>query len=516
MAFSPNDSSRVKSLLSNSSWNLMGFATSLISQLLILRITISWIGVEDFGQASLIIALWLPANILGVVIAQSATREMSTHIGAGDLPSANNVFYAALIICTTLSLLIAILLILIGPKLSTFFPGIQLSKNEIRDLIFVTAIGTICKQIGFLMQAATAAEQNFRRIAIILTFGSASTIAITLLITYYNKSTFGYLLGLSLALVSQLAIWIPSTLAKHKPVALLHLIKSKETQSLISFGKWQLLAQTLGATSNQTDRYALGAFANASAIGQYSAVSRLQEAAYMGIMKIADVLLPHFGATSSDSSAKRFQFFQTATWAVTLLGVACFAPIIPLADKIVELWIGPESTELGAIIIQTLAIASIIGCASNVFTTCAMGLGRSKIVAEITLLYSIAAIFSTTLLIWIFGAKAAASGLIIAGSIRLLISMRYTEKHLFPKCNLRLVATSTTIPIVAGLILIALNHVLPTPNPQNLQHTILTFILYSSATLIIAIPLTASTRNGRIILQQILNPIFSAKGNSKS
>ena len=86
-------------LVSNSKWNLAAFACGLAAQFITVPFVIRWIGLGEFGRAGLVLAVWAPLMLVGTVLGQATTREMSARLGAGKTQSAARVIDSAMLLC---------------------------------------------------------------------------------------------------------------------------------------------------------------------------------------------------------------------------------------------------------------------------------------------------------------------------------------------------------------------------------------------------------------------------------
>ncbi|MDA7866234.1 oligosaccharide flippase family protein, partial [Akkermansiaceae bacterium] len=416
----------VRKILPNIGWNFVVFGLGFFPQLLILRLVISWIGIESFGQASLILALWLPIAVVGAVLFQSVTREMSAKSAEPNSGDISDIFYSAVMLCLVATATTAGALIAIGPGISRFFGSVNLDTQGIRNLLLITSFGLICKQFSLIFQGSCAATQNFAKIARVAVISAIGSTICTLLCTYCYRTTEGYLTGFSISCIFQLLIWVCVFRFPRRTKLLRHIVKSKSMMGLVKFGKWQLVAQISGAASYSSDRLTLGVFSNAYAIGQYSVAQRLHEASYIGVIKITEVLFPHFGATADQSPRQRYSFFLLSSWILISASTALFTPIIPLAEGILYLIVGSEIGENSVAIFRTLMLAGMLSCGSIVFTTCTLGLGRSEAIAGLVSFHSAITIVSTILIISNFGGVAAGFGLLIANFVRFCITVHWT------------------------------------------------------------------------------------------
>ena len=92
-------------LVSNSRWNLLAFGISLVINFATIPIVISCIGLEAFGAAGLVIAIYAPFTLVGTVLGQAMVGQLSPQLAAGDFEHAAPVLSAGLFIpafCTLL------------------------------------------------------------------------------------------------------------------------------------------------------------------------------------------------------------------------------------------------------------------------------------------------------------------------------------------------------------------------------------------------------------------------------
>ena len=71
---------------------------------------------------------------------------------------------------------------------------------------------------------------------------------------------------------------------------------------LVRLGGWQFAAQGGGLIAGQADRYLLGAFLAPQFVGYYTIAQRLEEAMYIGVLKIGEILFPFFSSLHGEST----------------------------------------------------------------------------------------------------------------------------------------------------------------------------------------------------------------------
>ena len=437
-------------LARNSGWNLAAFACALAANFVTVPFVVRWAGLEAFGRAGIVLAVCAPLMLIGTVLGQAVTRELAGRAGGPDELRARRVLDAALRVGVLACAAGWLALVAVGPAVVAWLTRQSQPSGTLTLAFMIAATGWAAQQIGLLLQGACAARQDFRTIARIAALSAAATVAAVLALTWLWPTTEGYLAGVTLGFAVTTLAWITASRGRHSGLHILRGERREETSALMHFGKWQGLAQLAGAVGNQIDRYALAALAPVAVVGHYNVANRLQEAAYIGVIKAGEVLFPRFGSMSSAVQAQRRDFFQVASWVVGAFSAAVLAPLVPLADATLLLWVGPEASEGAGLMLRTLILGGIVGAGSNVFVYYAMGMGRTAAVAMLSVVYSIVTVAGTVLLLRLYGPQAAGAGLLLASVMRIAMGLQITRRDFFPELGWSDLAVSTVLPLACG------------------------------------------------------------------
>jgi len=453
----PKTSDTGSALATHSAWNALSFAIALLAQLLVVPIVIRWIGLAEFGVAGIVLAIFAPFSVVGIVLGQALTRELAEKESRGDKGSANEIFRTAWIVCALISLGIAMLVAAFSPQWLVFLVD---GRSNLSGLVLIFAIGWLAKQLAFIYSGAMVGRRNFKMIAVVSLLSAFVTVLAVLGSTVSRPDALGYLAGMSLSFVLVLLLWhFVSDASKLRFLSYRKLDRA-HLSSLFSFGKWQGLSQLAGNISNQADRYLLGVFATPIMIGHYNAANRLQEAAYAFTMKCAEVLFPYFSADEHRGDGQASRAFLLASWIVTTLSVAVLGPIVAVSDALMRLWVGAESAVGdGGLLLRTLVVGGIIGCGSNVFTYFAMGRGRTDLLASLSWAYSLVTISGTYFFMKYLGPQSAGAGLLLASLVRVALSLWWTPALVMgARRDLRALGAAVVLPILTGTTLGYLLH----------------------------------------------------------
>jgi len=489
-------------LLANSRSNVLAFLITVSAQFVIVPIVIQQIGLPAFGQAGLVMAAWAPLTLIGTVVGQAATREIAANLAAGG--TGKSLQMAALGLCGGIATIAALIFVLGGPYLLDWLDASNAGLVHWRRDVTALAPGWLAQQILMVMQGVAIARQDFRLVAR-LSIGTAMTsLGCTLALTVWWPGSTGYLWGVSASfaaatLVAGLLIRQPG---KHRaddaPVR-------AAVGTLLRFGRWQSVSQLSGTISTQIDRYVLATLASPAVIGQFNAANRLQEAAYMIVMKAAEVLFPRFGAAAADSAEQRLRLFLLASWAVMGFSGLILAPVIVLAEPLMRLWVGAETAQGGAFLLQVLILGGLIGSGSSVFTFYLMGMGQTGTLAVISTLYSMLTIVLSILALLWLGPIAAGAGLALASLVRVLMALAWSRHRAFPASTWFDLVASTVVPLLASIALSAgLAWTLPVHAITAWWQLGLAFGATMIVVTVTVVATSATSRFGRDVLRSVL------------
>lgn len=438
-------------LVANSRWNLIAFIAALLANFLSLPVAIAAIGLDAFGAAGLVLAVYAPFALVGTVAGQAIVRELAPRIAADDRPGCARVMWSAIALTGLGCLLVALTMVVVGPYI---LERLSVGASEPRSWampLLICGAGWIAQQACLILQAALAATQQYGRLALVSATGAVASATCVVVASRTLHTDIGFLAGTALGfailfVLLSMALHVQAPwLLRPTPFA------RKDLRELLAFARWQGAGHFSGAVANQVDRYVLGAVAPLAVVGQYNVAMRLQEVVHMGALKVTEVLYPHFSVTATDTLSKRCAFFVRASWLINLVGVVALAPLIPLAGPLISLWIDAHTAVGGAPMLHTLATAGVIGSGVNVFSFFAMATDQAQRLAVLNIAHSILLIGLTIPLIVLLGPLAAGLGYVIGNLFRLIavswLSARYFSSEIRPASLMR----CTLPPLLGGL-----------------------------------------------------------------
>ncbi len=438
-------------LAQNSAWNIIALFATIAVHFITVPVVIGRIGLGEFGNAGLVLALWAPLFLVGTVTGQALTRELGVRVGDHDPAESRRLTESASYLWVLSTVFGWLTLALAGPALLSRLVGGGGAAHWRWD-IAIAGLGWAAQQGSLMLQGASTAYQSYRIVALVTFVTAGVTIATILLCSRAVPSADGYLAGLTAGSVFGLLLWLVVARATGSASFIMPRMHRTELHSLFSFGKWQGLAQLTGTLANQIDRYVLGAVASPVIVGQYNAAKRPQEAAYSVASKLAEVLFPYFASTARADADRQAKLYLLASWAVMACGAMVLGPAISLADPIMHIWLGPEVANGGAQLMRTLVLAGLLGCGSNVFAFYLMGVGKNAPFALTAVLYSCLAIILSIVIIRHWGGYAAGAGLVIASMVRMLVSLGILRHSILRNIHVGDLAMSSISPLLVGAV----------------------------------------------------------------
>jgi O-antigen/teichoic acid export membrane protein len=176
---------------------------------------------------------------------------------------------------------------------------------------------------------------------------------------------------------------------------------------LVNLGGWQFAAQCGSLIAGQADRYLLGAFLVPQFVGYYTIAQRLEEAMYIGVLKIGEILFPFFSSVQKEPDDRIADLLFRACWVLNLLAAVVLGALIPVAGPLLYVWTGAEVAMETQGLLVVLAVAGILGCASNVFAYYLLANGRSRSYAMIAVVTAVVTLVTSATALPYFGWQAA-------------------------------------------------------------------------------------------------------------
>jgi O-antigen/teichoic acid export membrane protein len=440
-------------LLGNSAWNAAAFLIGVGLNLLILPFVVYRLGLAAFGVAGLVTACVAPALAFSNTLALSTARELAQRLAPDELDDSRRFFATALLLAVGIGGLIVMVLCLAGPPVARLAFHLSGKAADDLGLAFVFgAGGWACQCLSAVFLALFTARQDYPRIASINIISAViATAAMVVLIPRWPQaSTFLGCQALGFA-TSLIAAFVLSRRLICGWLARPALYQSA-LRDLVNLGVWQLAAQGGGLFAGQADRYLLGALLQPQFVGFYMIAQRLEEAVYIGILKIGEVLFPFFSALQKESGDRKVDLLFRSSWVLNVLGASTLGALIPVAGPLLYLWTGAEVAAEAQRVLAALSIAGMLGCSANVFALYLLANGQSRSNALISLVTAVFTLATSVVALPYFGWRAAGWSACVGMMAQIITAMILLRRSFSLAGMWSRVAHFVLLPLGTGIV----------------------------------------------------------------
>ncbi|WP_249149885.1 lipopolysaccharide biosynthesis protein [Bradyrhizobium liaoningense] len=395
-------------LLGNSAWNAMAFVVAVVLNLAILPFVIHRLGLAAFGVAGLVTACIAPALVFSNALGMSTARELAQRLTPFDRDDARRLFSTAVMLALGAGSLIALFFVVAGAPFARLAFHLGGPAADDLGLAFaLAACGWLCQSVSAIFLALFTARQDYRRLAAIgIVSTVVATVSMLLLIpraphasTFLGCQALGFAIGLLAALA-----WSRGSIGEWLAGPALH---RDALGRLVRLGSWQVAAQGGALFAAQADRYLLGALLQPQFVGFYGVAQRLEEAMYIGILKVGEILFPFFSTLQKEAEGRKVDLLFRSSWILNVLAASALGGLIPVAGALLHVWTGAEVAAEAERVLVVLSIAGILGSSANVFGFYLLAQGRSRSNAVIALLTGIFTLATSAVALPHFGWVAA-------------------------------------------------------------------------------------------------------------
>lgn len=506
-------------LLGNSAWNAIAFAVAVALNLVVLPFVVFHLGVAAFGVAGLVTACVAPALTFSNALALSTTRELTLRLELSERDDARRLFATSAMLALAVGGPIVVIFALAGAPLARL--GFHLGGSSSSDLglaFMLASAGWLCQCMSAVFLALFTARQDYRSVAVI---SIASTVIATSSMLFFiprwpQASTLlgcqalGFAASFFLAFGrSQLTLydWLA------RPA-----IDRRALNSLVRLGGWQLVAQGGALVAAQADRYLLGALLHPQFVGFYTIAQRLEEAVYIGVLKVGEILFPFFSSLQKEANDRKADLLFRASWILNVLATSALGGLPTVASPLLQLWTGADVSVEAQHVLVVLSIAGMLGSSMNVFAFYFLAQGQSSSNALIAVFTGLFTLATSAIALPCFGWPAAGWSACVGMTAQMAIVVLLLRRHfIIPSMWLRL-THFVLAPIVAGIVAsLALRYVLrgaQLDQATSWWYVGALYVLAASAVFVLAVAISQAGPYGAICwrdLRAIVSRVLSLK-----
>jgi O-antigen/teichoic acid export membrane protein len=497
----------------NSKWNLIAFAVGVLSNLVLLPYIVGTIGIRQFGISGLLFSVSTPLSLIGSILGQTACQAIASSRARKDYQATQDA-------CATVTALAAysvsagalVLVVLVSLIFRSVMAGDSPSTGSLPVVTVALVIWWIELQASVIMQGVHVACMDYRRIAAISAVSAAANVACIVVAVSAFPSVSGYLCGLCAAQAITCVAWLISVLSSYRWFLVRPRFVKELRDSVFAFSSWLTISQLVTSLSAQTDKYVLGAWNNANAVGYFNIALRVEEAAYSLMVKASDSLFPYFSSIANGDHRPHARFYISVSWLINLAAAAVIAPLIPLAPSIISTWVSANTAVYAGGVLRLLAIAGLLGCASHVFKQYMLGTTMTRQLAILNIVTgSITALISFTLVPF-YGLRAAGFGFVAAAVVQLLITIHLVRRHFPESAKLTTILHTTIIPCGSALLIAGVMTLHGIPEIHTWPMLIGVYVSTSAGIVFAVLMANAASPEGRDLLKDLHDLMLLARG----
>ncbi len=406
----------------NSLWNIGGWVGSSLISFVSTPILIHLLGKDQYGLMALLISILGPLVLLDFGISEATIKYLAENIGRDDVQTGKylrNTFLFNL----SIGFLGGIVIVLLARFLITSLFNIPPDNQDLaRYCLYWIGINWCVMQICKTFTGVVMALQRYG----ILNIGNISVqftnVAAGLAILFLGGNLLDLvriqaivtaLMGLGWFIVAKRLL--PNiSFFPHLDLLAFH--------KTLGFGLWQWLNHMGGILGHQSERWLLGVLLTVSTVGFFNVAVQVVGIIYLAAYKTGEVLFPAVSQMQGqlrDEEAARM--VVQANWAITVLAISGFIPLIVFAHDLLLLWIGPDFAMNTAGLLRILAFGSAASCLFAIPSFYLLGIGKSKWLASMSFAQGIITFGVAALLIPHLGLAGAGWGTTLSTTVHISV-----------------------------------------------------------------------------------------------
>jgi O-antigen/teichoic acid export membrane protein len=437
----------------NSIWNVLSFLASAGIMFFSMPLMLSMLGTEQYGVMVLLTAVLAPLGLTTLNLAQATVKYVAEAVGRGSMQEAAQFVQTTLLFNIGTGLVgSAGLAAVAGVLVKHVFIISPESQVMSQNCLYWVAAGWTVVQVASTFLAVPTALQQYPLVASGTTLQALLSAGLGLSVLFAGGNLLSFVKAQFVVQVLAMLGWFVVAKRLLPDSSLLPRWHTGAFRTSFRYGSWQTIANVGSMMANQTDKYVLGALLPASAVGLYNIALAIEQRAYAFVYKLAEVLFPAFSDLQARNDRKREGLaLMRASWLLTTLSASMLIPVLVWGREFLALWMGRQVADGSYRVLQILALAGLLGSASNAGAFYLLGSGRTKWSAFIAWATGICVLVGSLLLIPRLGLEGAgwsnvAAMVVQAGAVTIMWKTVFgSDSHWAP------FVSALYGPIVVGL-----------------------------------------------------------------
>jgi len=407
---SARDGSVSRLFFSNTILNYVGQGLILVLTFATAPYTVHHLGPELFGIVALVQVIAGFAGLLNLGVGRALTKYVSELYWKGEFQAIGQLFQTAWATCLVAGLLGLVVLIapseLIG---GLFFRGGPDVDAVAGFAIYVAAFGLFTAMLLEAISALPIACQRFGIFnAINVIVGAVRCLGpvVVLACGYSIRAVLIAILASNLLALGAFAFASRSFIPG---LSFLPSFSAPAFRKLFSFSLPLFLSALFSLIVARADRFILAYYLPLAAVTFYTLPSLISDKASASAANITSVVFPFTSELHSMGAHEKVQeLYLRSTKILTLITLPFTIILLTLPGPILQVWLGNEYAEQGAVVLRVLGAATFLSAISGVATVTSLGVGQAWVPAAFAFASSGLTLLSNLVLVPAYGINGAA------------------------------------------------------------------------------------------------------------
>lgn len=374
-------------IVSNSAWNVVAFLFSAVLLFISTPILLSLLGTDMYGLAMLLSALLAPLGLANLNLGQATIKYVAEAHGRGDAAEAGIYVETTLLFNIGVGILGSLVLASLGPWLLSDVFNIALADRTLAtSCLYWIAGGWGVSQAAMTFSAVPVAVQRYDWFSLGTVVFALLYTGLGLVMVVSGRGVLGFVQGQFIAQLVGLFGWYLLARRLLPDVRMRLQWHATAFRRSFRFGLWQTIGQLGSLIASQTDKYVLGIALTPAAVGLYNVALSVEGRAYNLGFRMAEVLFPAFSHLQGldDVRQQRLLFVQSS-WLLTTVSASALITLTVWSEEFLTLWLGGSVAAVVSPVLQLLALAGLLGSASNAAYFYLLGIGEVQVTAALAL-----------------------------------------------------------------------------------------------------------------------------------
>jgi len=398
-----------RTLARNTLWNLLGGGVPLLVALFAIPKLIKGLGNDRFGILTL---AWIVVgyfSLFDLGLGRALTKLVAEKLGAEQEAEVPGLVWTALALMALLGMAAIAVVATLSPWLvhrALKIPIVLQAETLKAFYLLAISIPIIISTAG--LRGVLEAYQRFDLTNVLrIPLGIFNFLG-PLAVLSFSKSLFP-VVGVLVA--GRFLTWAAHfVLCLRLVPALRHNIKvhCAMIRSLVSFGSWTTVSNSIGPLLVYFDRFLIGAMISMAAVAYYATPYEMITRLWLIPSALVGVLFPAFSTTLAQDRDRTARLFGRGVKYILLLLFPLILIIVTLPHEGLKLWLGSDFAQHSAPVVQWLAVGVLVNSLAMVPYALIQGAGRPDITAKLHLIELPFYLLGLWWLVNIYGIKGAA------------------------------------------------------------------------------------------------------------